>query len=159
MSAWTSVTDRTKAHHITEPREGVAVTPTFSEGLKELLDRKVFVIIATVQPDGSPQLSPVWVQRDGDELLISTTVGRRKERNLRRDSRITVLVQPADAPYSYAEIRGVAHVTTEGGPELIDKLALKYAGKTYAEFNADADKDDPRVVVRVTPRKIVGQGI
>lgn len=128
-----------------------------SEKLKELLDSPVFVAIATIQPDGSPQVSPVWVKRDGDDILISTTVGRRKEENLRRDPRVTVMLQPFDAPYSYAEIRGSATLTTEGGQELIDELALKYVGKTYAEFNANAGQDDPRVVVRITPRKIVGR--
>ncbi|MFD9867550.1 PPOX class F420-dependent oxidoreductase [Streptomyces niveus] len=128
-----------------------------SEKLKELLDSPVFVAIATIQPDGSPQVSPVWVKRDGDDILISTTVGRRKEENLRRDPRVTVLLQPFDAPYSYAEIRGSATLTTEGGQELIDELAVKYVGKSYSEFNPNAGQDDARVVVRITPRKVVGR--
>ncbi|AQU67972.1 PPOX class F420-dependent oxidoreductase [Streptomyces niveus] len=128
-----------------------------SEKLKELLDSPVFVAIATIQPDGSPQVSPVWVKRDGDDILISTTVGRRKEENLRRDPRVTVLLQPFDAPYSYAEIRGSATLTTEGGQELIDELAVKYVGKSYSEFNPNAGQDDERVVVRITPRKVVGR--
>ncbi|MER5562440.1 MULTISPECIES: PPOX class F420-dependent oxidoreductase [unclassified Streptomyces] len=127
-----------------------------SDDLKALLDTPVFVNIATIQPDGSPQVSPVWVKRDGDDVLISTTVGRRKEKNLRRDPRVTVLVQPFDAPYTYAEIRGTAELTTEGGQELIDDLAVKYVGKKYREFNPDSVHDAERVVVRITPRKIVG---
>ncbi|MFI1017990.1 PPOX class F420-dependent oxidoreductase [Streptomyces sp. NPDC020965] len=133
------------------------MTATLSDELKALLDSPVFVHIATIQPDGSPQVSPVWVKRDGDDVLISTTIGRRKEKNLRRDPRVTVVVQPADAPYTYAEIRGTAELTTEGGQELIDELAVKYVGKRYAEFNPTADQDDPRVVVRITPRKVVGR--
>ncbi|NEE49969.1 PPOX class F420-dependent oxidoreductase, partial [Streptomyces sp. SID8455] len=105
------------------------MTAELSTELKNLLDTPVFVNIATIQPDGSPQVSPVWVTRDGDDVLISTTVGRRKETNLRRDPRVTVVVQPADNPYAYAEIRGQAELTTEGGQELIDKLSLKYTGK------------------------------
>ncbi|WP_445394836.1 PPOX class F420-dependent oxidoreductase [Streptomyces sp. LE64] len=128
-----------------------------SDDLKSLLDTPVFVSVATVQPDGSPQVSPVWVKRDGDDLLVSTTVGRRKEKNLRRDPRVTVLLQPFDAPYTYAEIRGSAQLTTEGGPELIDELSLKYTGKSYAEFNPAAAEDAQRVVVRITPRKVVGR--
>ncbi|MFE9121714.1 PPOX class F420-dependent oxidoreductase [Streptomyces sp. NPDC007172] len=127
-----------------------------SDDLKALLDTPVFVNIATIQPDGSPQVSPVWVKRDGDDVLISTTVDRRKEKNLRRDPRVTVLVQPFDAPYTYAEIRGTAELTTEGGQELIDDLAMKYVGKKYREFNPDSVHDAERVVVRITPRKIVG---
>jgi PPOX class probable F420-dependent enzyme len=132
------------------------VSATLSDGLKKLLDSPVFVMVGTVQPDGSPQLSPVWVKRDGDDLLISTTVGRRKEKNLRRDPRVSVVVQPFDAPYTYAEIRGEATLSTEGGQQLIDELSRKYTGKAYAEFNADAVDDAERVVVRITPRKVVG---
>ncbi|WP_411083867.1 PPOX class F420-dependent oxidoreductase [Streptomyces sp. cmx-18-6] len=132
------------------------MTAALSTELKNLLDTPVFVNIATIQPDGSPQVSPVWVKRDGDDLLISTTVGRRKEKNLRRDPRVTVVVQPFDAPYTYAEIRGEVALTTEGGPELIDELSLKYVGKPYAEFNPASGQDAPRVVVRITPRKVVG---
>ncbi|WP_314175001.1 PPOX class F420-dependent oxidoreductase [Streptomyces winkii] len=128
-----------------------------SDSLKQVLDSPVFVSIATIQPDGSPQVSPVWVKRDGDELLISTTVDRRKTLNLKRDPRVTVLVQPADAPYSYAEIRGTASLTTEGGRELIDELAQKYVGKNYAEFNPGWEQDAERVVVRVSPRKVAGR--
>ncbi|MBO1337440.1 PPOX class F420-dependent oxidoreductase [Streptomyces sp. VRA16 Mangrove soil] len=128
-----------------------------SDGLKELLDSKVFIGVATLQPDGSPQVSPVWVKRDGDDVLFSTTVGRQKEKNLRRDPRVTVLVQPADNPYAYAEIRGTADITTEGGQELIDELSLKYTGKKYAEFNPSSADDAERVVVRVRARKVVGR--
>ncbi|MEU2059545.1 PPOX class F420-dependent oxidoreductase [Streptomyces sp. NPDC013455] len=133
------------------------MSATMSDELKSLLDTPVFIIVGTVQPDGSPQLSPVWVARDGDDILFSTTVGRQKERNLRRDPRVTVLLQPFDAPYTYAEIRGTATLTTEGGAELIDELSLKYTGKKYAEFNPAAKDDAERVVVRITPRKIVGR--
>ncbi|MFI8433617.1 PPOX class F420-dependent oxidoreductase [Streptomyces sp. NPDC079020] len=133
------------------------MTAELSENLKSLLDTPVFVTIATIQPDGSPQLSPVWVKRDGDDVLISTTVDRRKEKNLRRDPRVTVVVQPADNPYTYAEIRGTATVTTEGGQELINELAQKYTGKKYAEFNPSSADDAQRVVVRITPRKVVGR--
>ncbi|MFI8928944.1 PPOX class F420-dependent oxidoreductase [Streptomyces sp. NPDC053474] len=133
------------------------MSATLSEDLKSLLDTPVFVTVATIQPDGSPQLSPVWVKRDGDDLLISTTIGRQKERNLRRDPRVTVLFQPFDAPYTYAEIRGTAEITTEGGQELIDELSRKYTGKDYADFNPASKDDAQRVVVRVTPRKVVGR--
>ncbi|OEU86673.1 pyridoxamine 5'-phosphate oxidase [Streptomyces abyssalis] len=128
-----------------------------SDNLRQVLDTPVFVSIATIQPDGSPQVSPVWVKRDGDELLISTTLDRRKTLNLKRDPRVTVMVQPADAPYTYAEIRGTVTLTTEGGRELIDELAQKYVGKNYAEFNPRWEQDAERVVVRVSPRKVAGR--
>ncbi|MFD9492228.1 MULTISPECIES: PPOX class F420-dependent oxidoreductase [unclassified Streptomyces] len=128
-----------------------------SDDLKKLIDdNPVFATIATIQPDGSPQLTITWLGRDGDDLLVSTTVGRRKEKNLRSDPRITVMINPPNAPYTYAEIRGTAALTTEGGQELIDELSRKYTGKDYADFNPASKDDAERVVVRVTPRKVVG---
>ncbi|MGP4110232.1 PPOX class F420-dependent oxidoreductase [Streptomyces sp. 4N509B] len=128
-----------------------------SDSLKTLLDEKVFVTLSTIQPDGSPQSSPVWVKREGDELLISTTQDRRKYHNLERDPRVTVVVVDPSNPYGYAEIRGDVAMTTDGGPELIDELARKYVGVSYAEFNPQAAQDAPRVVLRVRPRKVVGR--
>lgn len=128
-----------------------------SDDLKKLIDdNPVFATVATIQPDGSPQLTITWLGRDGDDLLVSTTVGRRKEKNLRGDPRITVMINPPNAPYTYAEIRGTATLSTEGGQELIDELSRKYTGKDYADFNPGSKDDAERVVVRVTPRKVVG---
>jgi PPOX class probable F420-dependent enzyme len=133
------------------------VSATLSDELKRVLDNNpVFATVATIQPDGSPQLSVVWIKRDGDDVILSTTMGRRKERNLRRDPRVTVMINPCDAPYSYAEIRGTATLTTEGGQELINQLSRKYTGKNYAEFNPASKDDAERIVVRITPRKVVG---
>ncbi|GAA2618278.1 MULTISPECIES: PPOX class F420-dependent oxidoreductase [Streptomyces] len=133
------------------------MSAALSDDLKKLIDDSpVFATVATIQPDGSPQLSITWLTRDGDDLLVSTTVGRRKEKNLRADPRITVMINPSNAPYSYAEVRGTAELTTEGGYELIDALSRKYTGKDYADFNPASKDDAERVVVRVTPRKVVG---
>ncbi|MER6333106.1 PPOX class F420-dependent oxidoreductase [Streptomyces sp. NPDC014983] len=133
------------------------MSAALSDRLKSLLDGKVFIVVGTVQPDGSPQMSPVWVKREGERILFSTTADRRKKLNLDRDPRVTVVVMNPDEPYEYAEIRGTAELTTEGGRSLIDELSLKYTGKKYAEFNPDASKDAERVVVRITPRKVVGR--
>ncbi|KOT62118.1 MULTISPECIES: PPOX class F420-dependent oxidoreductase [Streptomyces] len=128
-----------------------------SDDLKALLDGPVFVTLATIQPDGSPQVTPVWAKRDGDDVLISTTVGRRKEQNLRRDPRATVLVLPFDSPYTYAEIRGTATLTVDEERQLIDELSHKYTGKPYDEFNPGRPDDSPRVIIRITPRKVIGR--
>ncbi|WP_225833956.1 PPOX class F420-dependent oxidoreductase [Streptomyces sp. NK08204] len=127
-----------------------------SDRLKSLLDGPVFIVVGTVQPDGSPQLSPVWVKRDGDQILFSTTVDRRKKKNIDRDPRVSVVVQDPEMPYVYGEIRGTAEFSTEGARELIDELSMKYTGKNYAEFNPDSVNDAARVVVRITPQKVVG---
>ncbi|WP_326597557.1 PPOX class F420-dependent oxidoreductase [Streptomyces sp. NBC_01803] len=130
---------------------------TLPDGVKTLLDSAPHLILATIQPDGSPQLSPVWGMRDGEEVLISTTVGRRKELNLRRDPRATVLVRPST--YVYAEIRGTVTVSPDPEWRLVDELSRRYTGRPYAEFNPRSVHDAPRVVVRVSPRKIHTQGL
>ncbi|MEU7059012.1 PPOX class F420-dependent oxidoreductase [Streptomyces sp. NPDC046197] len=132
------------------------MSAVLSDRLKALLDSPVFIVVGTIQPDGSPQLSPVWVKRDGDQLLFSTTVDRQKYKNLQRDPRVSVEVHDPQSPYDYAEIRGTAQTTTEGGKELIEELSLKYTGKNYAEFNPASAQDAERVVVRITPQKVVG---
>ncbi|MEI6361574.1 MAG: PPOX class F420-dependent oxidoreductase [Actinomycetes bacterium] len=123
------------------------------EKAKTLLDSPEFATIATLNPDGQPQLSIVWVERDGDDVLVSTILGRQKHRNLERDPKVTVLVCPKDSPYEYAEIRGTAAMSEEGGRELIDRLCTKYTGgERYA---GDDGTDNVRVIVRITPTKVV----
>jgi len=121
------------------------------DNVKKLLDTKSFAVVSTVQPDGSPHSSVVWVKRDGDDILFSTVQGRRKHLNLERDPRISLLVNPADSPYQYFEARGAVTMTTEGGRELIDELSRKYRGQDYAWDGPEA----VRVVVRLSPHKVV----
>ncbi|QLE75620.1 PPOX class F420-dependent oxidoreductase [Streptomyces rectiverticillatus] len=135
-----------KAHLVTQ----------FSDGIKKALDGKVFPTLVTIQPDGSPQTTPVCVKREGGDVLISTTVDRRKTHNMQRDPRVSVMVQPLDNPYVYAELRGTATVSTEGGQELADELSRKYTGMSYAEFYPESVNEGQRVVVRVTVNKVVG---
>jgi PPOX class probable F420-dependent enzyme len=123
------------------------------ETAKAWFDSVEFATIATIEPDGQPQLSVIWISRDGDDLLVSTVAGRRKHRNLERDPRCTVLLFPKDAPYSYVEVRGTASMTLEGGRELIDEHARKYTGAE--RYTADDGTDNVRVVVRITPDKVV----
>ena len=125
------------------------------EPAKAWLDGRVFVTVATIEPDGRPHLSVLWVARDGDDILLSTVRGRRKERNLSRDPRITVCAFPEDNPYSYLEVRGVATMTDEGGDDLINALSAKYRGVTpYPGIGPD----EPRVVIRVRAEKVVFRG-
>ncbi|MDH6576693.1 PPOX class F420-dependent oxidoreductase [Kitasatospora sp. MAP5-34] len=124
-----------------------------SDAAKALLDAKTFAVVTTLQPDGSPQSSVVWVARDGDDVLFCTVEGRRKHLNMVKDPRVSVLVNPPDNPYSYFEVRGEVAMTTEGGRELINALSQKYRGEEVYGFDGP---DDVRVVVRLTPRKVVG---
>ena len=125
-----------------------------SEAARAMIDGKSFATVATVEPDGSPQLSVVWVTRVGDDVVFSTLVGRRKHQNLVRDNLVTLLVMPPDNPYAYVEIRGAATMDTEGGDALIEALSQKYTGRSFGN-----DKPgDVRVVVKVQARKVVEHG-
>jgi len=117
------------------------------------LDGNEFATIATNLPNGWPHLSVVWIERDGGEILVSTVKGRRKHLNIEHDPKVTLLVYPKDNPYSYVEIRGVASMSEEGGRALIDRLAHRYTGAERYAF--DDGTDNVRVVVRITPQKVV----
>jgi PPOX class probable F420-dependent enzyme len=125
-----------------------------SDSARQLLDDKSFATVGTIQPDGQPQLSVVWVKRDGDDVVFSTLEGRRKHTNLVRDPRITLLVMLPDQPYAYLEIRGTAAMTTEGGDRLIDDLSHKYTGHSYGSDVPGA----VRVNVRVSAQHVVEHG-
>jgi PPOX class probable F420-dependent enzyme len=119
-------------------------------------DAHEYAVLATIEPDGRPQLSVVWVERDGDDLLISTIEGRRKFTNLVLDPRATLLVYPVHAPDSYVEVRGTITITHDGARELIDRLARAYDG--VDRFTADDGTDRVRVVLRLTPDRVVYYG-
>ena len=125
---------------------------TIPERARAWFDAHEYAVLATIQPDGQPQLSVVWVERDGDELLISTVEGRRKHTNLLRDPRATLLVYPEAEPDAYVEVRGTVTMTHEGARPLIDRLARAYDGAD--RFTADDGTDRVRVVLRLTPRKV-----
>ena len=117
---------------------------------RELVDGRNFASVATVQPDGAPQSSVVWIKRDGDDVLFSTIRGRRKTANLEADPRVSLLVTDAVSPYRYAEIRGHAEITDDPAAALIDELAHKYTGEPF-----DAPPGQRRVIVRVRPAHVV----
>ncbi len=120
---------------------------------KKLLDDANFVVVATVSTDGSPQTSVLWATYDGDDLLLSTVQGRKKETNWLKDARTSVLILDREDPYRYIEVRGVVSMSTEGGPQLIERLSQVYTGQVYT---GDEGTDNVRVVVRVTPSHVVG---
>ncbi len=125
---------------------------TFNEATKALFDGKNFPVVATINADGSVQTSVVWAKRDGDTVLFATVRGRLKERNLRRDPRVSLSVFDLDDPLKYVEVRGRAEITEEGGRELINELSHKYDGKDFRTEPPEV----VRVVVRVVPDKVTG---
>ena len=125
--------------------------PVFSEETRRVLDGRNFATVATTNPDGGPQSSVVWIHRDGDAVLFSTTSDRRKARNLARDSRISLSIFDLENPYHSIEIRGTADLIEDRERALSKLLSHKYLGQ-------DPPDDPPgvvRLVVRVTPAKIV----
>lgn len=129
------------------------MTASLSDKAKALFDGKNFATVGTIEPDGQPQLSPVWVKTDGDDVLFSTTVGRRKHQNILRDNRVSVSVYDQEDPYTYVEVRGTATMTEEGGRALIDEFAKKYRDLDSYPWDGP---DAVRVVVRITPERVVG---
>lgn len=119
----------------------------------DLLDNPEYGVICTIEPDGSPQSTVVWVARDGNDVLVSTTVGRRKHLNLVRDPRCSLMVVAKDNPFHYVEVRGTVSITEEGGRELIDRLAREYMGAE--RYTMDDGTDNVRVVLRITPTRVL----
>lgn len=94
-----------------------------------IIDEPNFAHVATLDPDGHPQNTVMWIMRDGDRIILNTAEGRRKWHNLRRDPRVGISISPTDAPYTNVSIRGrVIEMRTEDGDEVIDALAAKYLG-------------------------------
>ncbi len=120
---------------------------------KRLLDANTFFVLSTVNPDGSPQSSVIWAKRDGDEVVFSTILGRRKTRNMQRDPRVSICAyDPAD-PECYVEIRGRVSMDREGGPELIEELSQRYDGVAFRE----SSPENVRVVCRANANKIIAR--
>jgi PPOX class probable F420-dependent enzyme len=122
------------------------------EQAKQLLDAANFVVVATSNTDGSPQTSVLWATYEGDELLMSTIQGRKKETNWLNDPRASVLILDKADPYSFVEVRGAVSMGTDGGPELIERLSQTYTGQSYT---GDEGTDNVRVVVRLTPTRVI----
>ncbi|WP_089100959.1 MULTISPECIES: PPOX class F420-dependent oxidoreductase [Streptomyces] len=129
-----------------------SITPvTFDDSLRALLDARNFASVATLGPDGAPHNSVVWIKREGDTVLFSSTGGRQKVRNLRRDPRISLTVFDLANPYHSAEIRGTAEILPDEDKRLPHELSHKYLG-----IDPPAEKDDEtRLIIRVVPRRVV----
>ncbi|QQS45764.1 MAG: PPOX class F420-dependent oxidoreductase [Acidobacteriota bacterium] len=126
------------------------------EKFSDLMQKKVFASLATLMPDGSPQVTPVWIDFDGENLLVNTAVGRQKDRNLQRDPKVSIMLMDPDNPYRYLEVRGkVVERTHDGAEEHIDRMAKKYIGK---DVYPNRQPGEVRVLYKVRPEKTSSMG-
>ncbi len=129
-----------------------------SAGMQKLLREKAYCQIATVMPDGSPQITETWVETDGQHILINTAEGRQKVRNVRRDPRVAVNVVDPATDHRIFSVRGrVAEITTDGADAMIDQLASKYLGQESYPFRQPTEV---RVILKIAVDKVVmAQGL
>jgi len=126
----------------------------FPENYRDLLadKTKAFVYLATIMPDGSPQVTPVWFSTDSKYILINTAIGRVKEKNMQAQPHVALCIADPKDPYRYVQIRGtVVESTTEGANEHIDRLAFKYKGiKKYEGYRPGMQ----RIIFKIQPESI-----
>jgi PPOX class probable F420-dependent enzyme len=128
---------------------------TLPQSVKKILEDKAYGHVTTFNPDGSPQVTMVWMDVEGDEALFNTSEGRLKPRNLRRDPRVIVSVQDRNDPQSYVVVHGKAAVTEAGADDHIDKLAKRFLGADKYPFRRPGEK---RLVVRIKADRLGGYG-
>src|ERR1043165_6642109 len=118
----------------------------------DLFEKKSFASLATVNPDGSPQVTPVWVDFDGTNILVNTARGRKKDRNLQGNARVALTITDPDNPYRYLGAQGrVVELTEQGADAHIDKMAMKYMGKEKYPLRSPGEV---RVLARISPEKV-----
>ena len=122
----------------------------------DLLKKPAFANLATLNADGSPQVTPVWVDFDGKHVIVNTARGRVKTRNLGREPRVALSIADPENPYRYLGIQGrVVEMTEAGGDAHIDAMAKKYLGKDTYPFRAPGEV---RVIVKIAPEKVHANG-
>ncbi len=121
----------------------------------DLFRKKAYAHLATIMPDGSPQVSPVWVDYDGAHVLVNSARGRQKDRNMVNRPKVALNIQDPDDPYRYLLVRGtlIAH-TTDGAVDHIHKLSRKYRGRDYQNLKPG----EVRVMYTIRPERVTARG-
>ncbi|MGB8198064.1 MAG: PPOX class F420-dependent oxidoreductase [Acidimicrobiales bacterium] len=128
---------------------------SFTPAARAIIAKKVLAHVASLDPDGGPNVSPVWVELDGDDLVINTALGRAKARNFASDERVAVSMIDPDNDRTDITLRGtVVGFTTIGADEVVDRLAKKYLGVETYPFRREGEV---RVTVRIRPDRISSQ--
>ena len=129
---------------------------TIPDKYLDLFHKKAFANLATLMPDGRPQVTPVWCDYDGRNVLVNSARGRQKDRNLERDPRVSLAIADPENPYRYLEVRGrVVDITEKGADEHIDKMAKKYLDKDKYPFRQPGEV---RVIFKIAPEHTQGMG-
>lgn len=122
----------------------------------DLFEKKAFGHLATLMKDGSPQVTPVWVDYNGKYVRFNSALGRVKDKNVQRDPRVAMSIQDPDNPYRYLEIRGrVVEITQKGADDHINKLSQKYLG---IPVYPNRRPGEVRVLYRIEPQKVSSMG-
>jgi PPOX class probable F420-dependent enzyme len=129
---------------------------TVPEQFKDLFSKVAFAHLATVMPDGSPQVTPVWFDYDGGHIRVNSAKGRVKDKNMRRNKKVALSIQDPDNAYRYLAVQGEIDVITEEGADShIDQLAKKYLGKDKYPFRGPGEV---RVIYKIRPEKVSTMG-
>ena len=129
---------------------------TIPDEYLDLFQKKAFANLATLMPDGSPQVTPVWVDFDGNHVIVNSARGRQKDKNMQRNAKVALSILDPDNPYRYLEIRGkVEAITEEGADDHIDKMAKKYMGKDKYPYRKP---DEVRVLFKILPARTTHMG-
>lgn len=122
----------------------------------DLFQKKAFAHLGTIMPDGRPQVTPVWCDYDGEHVIVNSARGRQKDRNLKRDPRVSLEISDPDNPYRYVEIRGHAvEITEDGADEHINKMAKKYMGVDVYPYRRPGEV---RVMYKIKPEHVSSMG-
>lgn len=122
------------------------------EKYRDLFQKKAFAHLATIGADGSPQVTPVWVDFDGSHIRFNTAKGRVKDKNLRRNPKVALAIQDPDNPYRYIQVKGrVAEITEKGADAHIDSLAKKYIDQDRYPYRQPGEV---RVLYKILPEKV-----
>jgi PPOX class probable F420-dependent enzyme len=136
--------------------EEVEMSGVIPEKYEDLFQKKAFGNLATINADGTPQVTPVWVDYDGKYVIVNSARGRRKDKNMKMNSAVAVSIMDPDNPYRYLEIRGtVASITEDGADEHIDKMAKKYIG---VDKYPNRRQGEVRVLYKIEPAHTTSMG-
>src|ERR1700745_3095640 len=126
------------------------------EKYRDLFSKRAFASLGTLMPDGTPQVTPVWVDLEGDYVLFNSAKARQKDKNVRQNPRTPLAIVDPDNPYRYLEIRGrVVEITEQGADDHIDKLAKKYLGVDKYPYR---QAGEVRVIYKIHPEHTTMMG-